>query len=1028
MNISNYYSYEHIQCKVTSKYFSSCGMDESLSDFQEKKKCFEAVKIQKTIKTRKKQPKLIRGQRKIKSLLNTKKNELVSYSKDFDNICKQSGIDVDPEQLQLAVALSKSLQPVDNTGPSTSQLNTQGRSAKIRSTLQEYGFSVPVIKISNPNKRLKKIRRNYKLLLSTDAEKQQVITDKYSQVLFENIDNNKNCSSNCYNDFSDVHLYYLSTNAAYNDIRSNDVFYVSNLAIEKSTPVGSLLKDWSKIPGRPISPKPCENKKIDTSKILCSEDELDIILSGSLKCAQNIVSRANRVLSTMTDIGETDCCTNKANEIKINLIDETKSEMKETSVISNIDLVDNENIRILKVSQPVRSCSPDLFDDDTVSLCSDTNEVTILKSLKTVHSKTNEDIIEIIDCSHYVAEVKTLNTVALPVINCTSSSQSSQKTDNLTRKSYDPMELTECIALEDNFIHNENKSNILLSSLSNITKRKSNDFMDLTECLAHYSEPKSVLNENEIDLTQNYNNNYDIDRIDKNVINDDVSNNVDLTQSSNSNDSLPFVQVSGNVDKSCDYTIILNNSEISQSQTKKKKEKSTDNIGKENLSLVPEVPAKMDNKLANESFFKDYNYNHSDDDIKCNSDIYNNKFDTDDLTQSTDSEECNNEVNHNNVQSSYNKINDENIHEMSIDYDNVCLDNNMHINRKISTSNDSSLSNSHIHAIAGKSPEKQEIQSSQNSEAFEISDRELDYSLHKSRYDESIDINFPNLSTMNIVSNNTKNYISDNNETQLVTLNRSMSDSFLPVVNIKRTIQDADTFQTQPCNSTQSTPEKTNTTAATLRTPTNDDYIVKVQEVTPRLDYASMTTPERNQELDKYGLKPFKRKRAIQLLTHIYNQTHPVIASYANEELPSPSKKRKTDTNNPHSVSPKRSPLKPAKTHVEDVKENIYQITKDIPDLREIECSSEDWVLQKKEKARVHSSRVPLHIAFNNYLSCRRGLREAILRYEPVNIDIIHKELVACGHRYDAKDLLRFMDKRCITVKTSDNNSRNNKK
>ncbi|CAH2058134.1 unnamed protein product, partial [Iphiclides podalirius] len=192
-----------------------------------------------------------------------------------------------------------------------------------------------------------------------------------------------------------------------------------------------------------------------------------------------------------------------------------------------------------------------------------------------------------------------------------------------------------------------------------------------------------------------------------------------------------------------------------------------------------------------------------------------------------------------------------------------------------------------------------------------------------------------------------------------------------------------------------------------------------------------MSSPEINKELEKYGLKPFKRKRAIQLLTHLYNQTHPIIEHCSEELIPakklkisSPKKRIKSPTK---SSSPRKS-KRLLNIGLSKENEICYEETKDVPDIKEIECSSDDWVFQKREKAKVHSCRVPLHIAFHNYVSCRRGLREAILRYEPVNIDVIHKDLVSYGYRYNPKDLLRFLDKKCITVKTADNNARNCRK
>ncbi|XP_048003297.1 structure-specific endonuclease subunit SLX4 [Leguminivora glycinivorella] len=250
-----------------------------------------------------------------------------------------------------------------------------------------------------------------------------------------------------------------------------------------------------------------------------------------------------------------------------------------------------------------------------------------------------------------------------------------------------------------------------------------------------------------------------------------------------------------------------------------------------------------------------------------------------------------------------------------------------------------------------------------------------------------------------------------------------------------------------------------------VETPKQSEYIVKTDNVTPMMDYASMSTPERNKELDKYGLKPFKRKRAIQLLTHLYNQTHPYVES--TEELPSPSKKRRIEplsqpsSSKPSStsISPRKvtkSPIKATKSpkkaaqsprkalrsprkalrsprsedqnlNDSDKENGLFMMTREVPVIRNIECDDDDWVFQKREKAKLQTCRVPLHIAFHNYVSCRLRLHEAILRYEPINIDIIHKELAASGHRYDPKDLLKFLDKKCITVKTADN-TKNNKR
>ncbi|KAI6221376.1 hypothetical protein M3Y99_01554100 [Aphelenchoides fujianensis] len=71
------------------------------------------------------------------------------------------------------------------------------------------------------------------------------------------------------------------------------------------------------------------------------------------------------------------------------------------------------------------------------------------------------------------------------------------------------------------------------------------------------------------------------------------------------------------------------------------------------------------------------------------------------------------------------------------------------------------------------------------------------------------------------------------------------------------------------------TPEKI------ARIETADAYfsmkILKTDGVTPMPNYATMQEEELNDHLDKFGLRPMGRKRAIAQLTKIYEATHPVV-------------------------------------------------------------------------------------------------------------------------------------------------------
>ena len=68
---------------------------------------------------------------------------------------------------------------------------------------------------------------------------------------------------------------------------------------------------------------------------------------------------------------------------------------------------------------------------------------------------------------------------------------------------------------------------------------------------------------------------------------------------------------------------------------------------------------------------------------------------------------------------------------------------------------------------------------------------------------------------------------------------------------------------------------KTNTPKV-LCTPTKRESNIQV-DITPRPNYESMLTPAVNKELKKYGVRNMSKSKAIPLLDHIYEETHPVL-------------------------------------------------------------------------------------------------------------------------------------------------------
>ncbi|XP_072946519.1 uncharacterized protein mus312 [Epargyreus clarus] len=1315
-------------------------MDESSKKIKENQNTSQKLKT-KTNQAQKRPRKRPQGQKDIRTLIKKKKNELVSYSKDFELICKQSGIDVDPEQLQLAIALSKSLQDSEASNSdtkATKNLTSNQRKGKIRTTLQEYGFKVPEIK-SNTGKKVKRYRKQYKLLLVSDNEKQQIVADKYAQILIRNInicsvDDNSLCKV----DNSDSFLYHLSTNITYECIKNDDIYYVPDLIQKTSNERHNLLRDWSTIPGRPVSPK-IEPSNINFDSIECSQEELCDILSGTIETAQNIVKRnyENNITSEISseeiksntessDIHTSVEAHNNSNQnsIKIELVQEKLTEMNsdKTSKVADdfIDLSnykETENMRL----PPNRSYSPDIFDDEVTIIMDSSKDMQEEATEKTTVREQN-DFMDLTECVN--VNFNNTNFKQNPCL-----SQGSNKT---TINANDFMELTACVTansqkiLKDIQIEKENNNPNIVEDNSNI------DNMDLTQSSSSNSLPilekdtcsnKSLEDDTIIMIDEDYCNintgrnpvmpSRDTDIIDlvagqnsypkvlhnapdhhavihlvQSPENDTEkseelgcnknSDSIDLTQASKCENDLPMSgsskmssidiisnhdpkednniqdiaedklnspEVNCNYDNAYNPEIDLENSlginrnsidyhdyhafddpinDIPLSPCNSDKSETEDNISLKNKSLeamdltqssksedsikivneiddvitrhtpTPNDEIIMESSLQDDTILlngEDYcpnnlanndlergddidiieiknssltkkicnnineNCNHSNIDraqqssgaiLDCDNDfefdnllknVSNSKQSTTrtsnsyyedennhenepetqnrecDLTQHSDCSEDKNcspniaEISHNfgnqqdisddenseidltqhsdsedNIRKT-NELNNKNI--ISIVYDEDYIEtynkNDCDIVFEAPTYNNSKEIGNHSKDLSS---------SSQNSEVFEISDNEFNYSINQHKQD-SVRLNDTrfDIGGMSIINE----FLS--RKSDAIRREKLSCSCSTPETNESRNqnclVQDTVDFNDKVLNINENkrksyteiesvkiaTPSKSKSCDNVLfaQTPKHNDYIIKTDQVTPMPKYEMMSSPERNEELDKFGIKPLKRKRAIQILTHIYNQTHPVmeivsdseaysspskirkksLASFPRRaivtqidteivenciELPGPSeyseplsqesKSRKGVPKNQNKKS-KTSPTKsyPTPEYLESVNKenNLYEENKLLPDIRDIECCSEEWVFQKREKAKVHSCRVPLHIAFHNYVSCRRALREAILRYEPINIDDIHKGLVAIGYRYNPKDLLKFMDKKCITVKTADN-ARNNKK
>ncbi|XP_065092899.1 structure-specific endonuclease subunit SLX4 [Ochlerotatus camptorhynchus] len=175
---------------------------------------------------------------------------------------------------------------------------------------------------------------------------------------------------------------------------------------------------------------------------------------------------------------------------------------------------------------------------------------------------------------------------------------------------------------------------------------------------------------------------------------------------------------------------------------------------------------------------------------------------------------------------------------------------------------------------------------------------------------------------------------------------------------------------------------------------------IRLDSVSPRPDFDGMASPLLHRELFKFGLKQLSRPKAVKMLTHIYNQLHPMVDIVEVEE-PEPC----GDSNVSEGVTP--LPSQP------------YFVP---------EMEDEEFILPSKPRKKTFWCAVPLHIAFHNMVSADPRLRRQMLRYQPIDLDEVYGHLKEIGLRYESNDLIAFLDKRCITFRTAQGSGSRTKK
>ncbi|XP_059621166.1 structure-specific endonuclease subunit SLX4 [Phlebotomus argentipes] len=189
-----------------------------------------------------------------------------------------------------------------------------------------------------------------------------------------------------------------------------------------------------------------------------------------------------------------------------------------------------------------------------------------------------------------------------------------------------------------------------------------------------------------------------------------------------------------------------------------------------------------------------------------------------------------------------------------------------------------------------------------------------------------------------------------------------------------------------------------------------DICVVKRRAVTPPPDFDSFDEEEIQKQLKKYGLKAIKGQKAKTLLEHIYNQLHPFI-QVEDEMFQLKCKYGLIDA-------------EPEQTKVGEsgaLPEHMDILCKD-DFLGNVEA--EKCILSCPPRKKLPTCAVPLHIAFYNFLQCNKEIHEQILQYQPIPLETIQGHFRDMGMRFEANDLIEFLDKTCVTFQGPNSGSR----
>ncbi|KRZ44267.1 Structure-specific endonuclease subunit SLX4, partial [Trichinella pseudospiralis] len=179
--------------------------------------------------------------------------------------------------------------------------------------------------------------------------------------------------------------------------------------------------------------------------------------------------------------------------------------------------------------------------------------------------------------------------------------------------------------------------------------------------------------------------------------------------------------------------------------------------------------------------------------------------------------------------------------------------------------------------------------------------------------------------------------------------------------------------------------------------------VLKIGDVTPAPNYTAMSTPQIQESLQRFGLRPLPKRKAVNVLRRIYNETHPFIKSDGSYEVKEEEecafKKRKRMD---------KSQKTDQVCSTQHCHTDAYNMLSD----KEVFSLEESFIPKDCEDDNEEKD---LHQNLTDAISRDLILYEQILTYSPINLKETLQRLKQNGVKCSLNSLMNYFDEQCIT-------------